>query len=78
VLHFIVGWVEDDGETEIRKKLLAGENDGAVGDQIYYWGMSHLCSKKGHKNSDRMTTFLQDRMVKKNLFFRLFNVDLEV
>jgi hypothetical protein len=34
----------------------------------YYWGMFHLCSKKVHKYSDRMTTFLQDRMVKKILF----------
>jgi hypothetical protein len=42
---------------------------------LLYWGMFHLCSKKGYKNSDRMTTFLQDRMVKINLFFRLFNVD---
>jgi hypothetical protein len=43
--------------------------------KLINWGMFHLCSKKDHKNSDRMTKFLQDRMVKKNLLFRLFNVD---
>jgi hypothetical protein len=43
--------------------------------KLINWGMFHLCSKKDHRNSDRMTKFLQDRMVKKNLWFRLINVD---
>jgi hypothetical protein len=64
----------------VKKILELGDVPPLLGDvpPLFYWGMFHLCSKIGQKNSDRMTTFLQDRMVKKNHFFRFSMLNLEV